>query len=124
MKTYDCRISLGKNIAATDPQHQVNKKNITRAEVVLLRSIHGADAVQEVKHVGINNAPDAQIYAELAEQYPKYPQMIEKLFGVQLQDFSAGLDASLEVGLDESDDAPAVAQSLRREAVRENVDMG
>ncbi len=116
MKTYSCRVALGMNIGTINPHHEVTKVNVPRAEIVLLRAIHGKDAVLDLKETGVSSLPDSQIYATLAETYPKYVKMIESLFNVKLLDLSSDLDrmAGLDEGLDEEhvSDEPVPRETL------------
>jgi hypothetical protein len=124
MKRYSCLVALAMNTGNINPHHEIPKSNVSRAEIVLLRALHGKDAVfnilaqpgeyqltrldaddKEVKFV----ASDMDVYQHLYATYPtgnsreealKIKVMIERLFNVRLDDdLGADLD-DLEEGLD------------------------
>ena len=43
MQFYDCKVRLGGNV-----MHEVRKENITAPEIMVLRALHGDDAVVEI----------------------------------------------------------------------------
>ena len=92
MKLYSCLISLGMNNGGPNPHHEVPRYDVTRAEVIILRSLHGSDAVIDLVHTGdtVEGMSDMDVYHSLTETYPA--KLIERLFGVQLTDLSTGLD--------------------------------
>lgn len=124
MKRYSCLVALAMNNGNINPHHEVPKSNVSRAEIVLLRALHGKDAVfnivplageymltrtdendREVKYV----ASDMEVYQHLYATYPtgnsveenrKIKGLIERLFNIKLDDdLGADLD-DLEEGLD------------------------
>ncbi len=104
MKTYNCTVQLGANMGGPNPHHEVPRFRVPRGEVMLLRAIHGSDAVTSIVHIGETVKPDMDVYKDMAEFYPKYVGLIEKLFGVSLA--IAGNDATqLDAGLDDDPDA-------------------
>lgn len=124
MKTYNCLVSLGSNIGTIDPRHQVPKYNCPRAEIVLLRALHGVDAVSNVKPTGNDAmiededgnksvATDMEVYRKLAVDYaheqPHKVKMIEGLFGIRLTDLTGDLD-DLEADLD----GPSVVKRVEK----------
>lgn len=101
MKLYNCLIALGMNQGTVNPHHEVPKMAITRAEVVVLRGIHGKEAVKNIEPVGETpeGVSDMDVYRTLAQTYP--PRLIESLFGVVLLDLDSDLDGEdLEEGLE------------------------
>lgn len=47
MEAYSCRVRLGGSL-----HNEVLKPHVSAADVLLLRHIHGEDAVTDIKHVG------------------------------------------------------------------------
>ena len=95
MRLYNCRVSLGANIGTVNPHHEKPMYGIPKAEVVLLRAIHGRDAVIDIVEVGTTDKSDREIYQALADEftgYPKYVHLIEQLFSVKLTDLTSDLD--------------------------------
>jgi len=95
MKLYNCRLALGANIGNINPHHEKPMYGIPKAEVVLLRAIHGKDAVIDIVEVGVTDRSDMEIYRALADEftgYPKYVHLIEQLFNVKLTDLTSDLD--------------------------------
>lgn len=128
MKIYNCRIALGANIGTINPHHEVPRTNVPRAEIVLLRAIHGKDAVIDIKETGITHTKDEAIYQQLADMYPKYVKLVESLFNVKLVDLSSDLDrlSGLDAGLDEEttiEREPEIAAIVQRETTREPLTM-
>ena len=107
MRTYNCLVQLGANKGGPNPHHEVPRFNVPRAEIVLLRSIHGADAVTQLKPVGETdeNIEDMDIYRAMAESYPKHINLIERLNNIILEDLNFMVD-DLERGLDDDLDKP------------------
>lgn len=64
MKLYSAVIHL-----AGEMKNQVRKNELTAAEIVLLRVIHGNDAVHEIEHVANVNRSDARERQRLAGIY-------------------------------------------------------
>lgn len=131
MKIFNCIVQLGGNHGTINPHHEVPKMGISRAEVILLRKLHGMDAVfnivpvegeftittfEEVMEGGrkqfkeVKTTPDDMgVYRYLCEQYVNRANpglivsIVEGLFNVRLADLAQGLP-DLEAGLD---DVPA-----------------
>lgn len=74
MKLYSVKINLAGSLL-----NQVRKEHVTAAEIVLLRSVHGNDAVTEIKHVANVNRSDRAERARLAKLYTKTsPQGVKR----------------------------------------------
>ncbi len=112
MRTYNCLVQLGANKGGPNPHHEVPRVNVPRAEIVLLRALHGADAVKDLVAVGETpeELEDMDIYRSMAERYPKHVNLIERLNNVVLEDFSFA-DDDLERGLEEELPAEQVLKS-------------
>lgn len=107
MKRFDCLVSLGANMGNINPHHEIPKKGISRAEIILLRVIHGKEQVFNIvplpgeytlprltddgKEVQVE-VTDMEVYQYLALNYPGREKMIEETFGIKLTDVAEGLD--------------------------------
>ena len=100
MKLYNCTVSIGKGGGNINPHHEVPRIGVTKAEVVVLRSIHGMDAVKDLKETVELNKPDMEIYAELATRYKR--STVEQLFNVRLENLSEGMEENLMEGLEDA----------------------
>ena len=81
MKLYDCRVRLAGLV-----HHEVPKYSATEKEVVLLRKIHGADAVVGIRSTGESKRTDSEELARLAGIYGQ--EVVERAFSVALDDLS------------------------------------
>ncbi len=106
MNTYHCHVRLGGNILHTVPRFLV-----TEMELKLLRHIHGSDAVVDIKPAGETEVSERQELVRLARRYgpsendPNFAdenqrrtgrQLVERCFGVKLDDFDDWLNEQLE----------------------------
>ena len=66
MKLYSVKINLAGSLL-----NQVHKDRVSAAEIVLLRAIHGDDAVREIVHTANVNRSDRAERARLAKRYTK-----------------------------------------------------
>lgn len=89
MKVYDAQVRLAGNMLQTVPRYR-----ITEREIRLLRTIHGGDAVTDIKEVGDTDASEESILNELAGRYSK--KRVEQVFNVSLDNFEQWLDEQLE----------------------------
>lgn len=110
IKAYDCVVALGGNLL-----HTVPKRRITGEEIRLLQTLHGQDAVSQVREVGVLDGwTREEEFHDLADRYSQDPtridgrKLVEKVFGVNLFNFDAWLAKKEE---DESDRLDA-AESL------------
>ena len=62
MKLYSCKVRIGGNVL-----NEVRKENATAAEIVLMRAIHGDDAVLEIEATGKVDRSDADERSRLLE---------------------------------------------------------
>lgn len=112
MKRFNCLVSLGTHMGV-NPHHEIPKQKISKAEVILLRTIHGKESVFNIvpvegeftlprvtndgKTVNVE-VTDMEVYRHLSTEYTGIyngltgTQLIEKTFGVQLEDMGADLD--------------------------------
>jgi len=75
MKLYKCKVRLHAN-----PNDEVRKKDVTAAEIKLLRLLHGEDAVIEISVSGEADRGEMEERDRLAQAYGEKP--VIKLFGV------------------------------------------
>lgn len=88
MKLYSCKVNLAGSLL-----NQVHKVNVTPAEIVLLRAVHGNDAISDIKHVANVNRSDRAERARLAGIYtmttPKGTkrgdELIREFLGIESQ---------------------------------------
>jgi hypothetical protein len=76
VKLYDCKVRLGGNVV-----NEVRKDKVTAAEVILMRAIHGDDAVIEIVEVGEDKRSDAEERERLAAALYD-GEMLGKVFGI------------------------------------------
>jgi len=93
IKVYDCLVALGGNLL-----HTVPKRRITGEEIRLLQTLHGQDAVSQVREVGaLDGWTREEEFHDLADRYSQDPtridgrKLVEKVFGVTLFNFDAWL---------------------------------
>lgn len=78
MQTYNCLVNVGGSIRT-----EVPKTNVTAAEIAVIRSLHGDDAVTAIVEVGANDKRSHVGERErLIHAYGFKP--VEKLFGTQI----------------------------------------
>lgn len=122
MNTYHCQVRLGGNIL-----HTVPRVHVTEMELKLLRHLHGADAVVDVKAAGETEVSERQELVRLARRYgpsendPNYAdenarrtgrQLVERCFGVKLDDFDDWLNEQVERRI-ENEQIAASEEALR-----------
>lgn len=71
---FNCMVRPGGNI-----MHEVFRKEVTSAEVEVLRTLHGADAVNKIEQVGARLMDPNGVRAYLTKQYG--PKAVEATFG-------------------------------------------
>lgn len=79
MEIGTCLVALGGDLL-----NQVVKRNVTPAEVIVLRFLHGPDAVRDLKKTGDVDRPNASEMRRLAEFYDAHREddkrVLPKLF--------------------------------------------
>lgn len=75
MKLYECKLRLAGN-----PLDEVRRYDVTAAEITLLKDIHGADALAEVKESGTVERDADQERDRLEQVYGE--RRVVKVFGV------------------------------------------
>jgi hypothetical protein len=63
-KTYYCVVRVGGSL-----YNEVEKHGITAAEIIMLQSIHGEDAVRHIKEIGESDENDMSIRDRMANFY-------------------------------------------------------
>jgi hypothetical protein len=103
MRLFDCQVRL-----AGDLNHVVPRYAVTEQEILMLRNLHGNDAVVRIKQVG--DAKDRTEAEELQRLALLYSQdRVEKLFMVKLD-----LNAFVADDDDDDEDFPAPAASAEK----------
>lgn len=79
MRVYDIDFSPGGRI-----EIQIPKAGVTAPEILLLRHIHGEDAVKNVRPRTMDRRPHADEFERLVASYsvPERPGRVERFFGV------------------------------------------
>lgn len=81
VNAYNCVVRPSGQIT-----HEVPKLGVCAKEIVLLRMIHGADAIHKIEHVGqFEEYNQDGVLLNLANTYGK--QLVEKVFNTVLFDF-------------------------------------
>lgn len=74
MHLYNCKVRLSGSL-----YNEVPKTGITAAEIIVLRVIHGDDAVADITPAGEEKKSSAQLRGELALMYGKALRGIEEI---------------------------------------------
>lgn len=97
-KLYNCRVRLG---GLT--HHEVPKFAVTDKEIILLRTLHGIDAVVGIKSCGADSRTDQEELQRLAGFYGA--EVVEKVFQYKMQDLTLIVEDTEEEDI-EPDPAP------------------
>jgi len=89
MKLLDCTLRLGEGVT-----HSVPKHKITELELMLLKHIHGDDAIADLKQVGEIHLDNNAEYRKLARYYSV--KNVETCFDIKLDNFSDWLEDQLD----------------------------
>lgn len=108
MDMYNCRVRLGGNVL-----HDVPRTEISEKEIHLLRDLHGADAVFDMRKVATIVRDEADELMELAKTYGR--PKVEACFKVKLD----GFDTWMQRQREEADAAEARANEDKRAAERD-----
>jgi len=108
MQTYDCKVRLGGEL-----KNEVEKLECTAAEIMVLRHIHGSDAVVGLKKRRMDKRP------HLAER-----ERLDSIYGRKATSAVLGVPgAIMPVTLDQgTEDALAAAANAREAEINEEVD--
>jgi len=108
IEVFDCNVRLGGNIL-----HSVPRKGVTQREVNLLRTIHGSDAIIDLKAVDIVELTQPQLeelHMQLAREYGR--AKVERAFGIILDRFDEWLASKLDEQANATEER--IAESDRR----------
>lgn len=137
MKLYTAKVRLSGSLL-----NEVIKHNLTPAEIVLLRALHGDDAVVDIEHVADVNRSDRKERLRLAGMYslnsPKGVQsgedLVREFLGIDSQPLPKEVEvrpvaatASEDVDEDDEDEIVvplngATVEPIKRRRVARNVD--
>ncbi len=117
VKYYNCQVRLGGSLL-----HTVPKKRITGEEVRLLKHLHGDDSIVELKEVGAaTDETREEVLNALADSYSSEPdkrdgrKLVEKVFGVTLDDFDSWL-MTKEIAEEERQDEARALSAINAQA--------
>lgn len=105
MQNYNCSVNVGGSV-----QTRVPKFSISAAEIIVLRQIHGHDAVIKIKPTTTDNGPHSKIRAHIESVYGA--KRVTQIFGVAGTRLPTELDDVSRIAHlsdDDDDDAPVVA---------------
>ena len=120
INSYNCMVRPAGQIT-----HEVPKIGICAKEIILLRMIHGADAIHKIELMGkFEHYDDQAVLGNLAHTYGK--QLVEKVFNTVLFDFEEDDDTgkkyiSLKVIENEATQAASVSDILREAGPVRNI---
>lgn len=103
MKMFKCSVRLGGNV-----NHIVPKNGVSDLEIIVLRSLHGNDAVVDIKSVGESDVSKRDELQRLSNSYGK--ETIEELFRVKLD-----VDTNIVEDGADSDDSEAQGETQAAE---------
>lgn len=98
MLHYNCVVNVGGAVHTRVP-----KENVSAPEIIILRHLHGNDAVLKIKPAGTSNAPQRELRAELEYRYGA--KRVAALFGIAGATLPTELDDVSRIAhLDDDDD--------------------
>lgn len=106
MKTYKCKVRCQAN-----PNDEVRKKDVTAAEIRLLRLIHGEDAVVEIVETGETDRDINQERDRLEMRYAE--KAVLALFGPKTQAIADEIETELKPQPKDDEKPLPVAQRTR-----------
>lgn len=104
MKLYSCRV----NVMGDVVQHTVPKERITEKELMLLRRIHGNEAIHGLRELGESPVDEMEELHRLAMVYGR--ERVEEAFRLSLDDYDQWLALKLSEGDDERKAAKTMAK--------------
>lgn len=90
LKIYDCLVNRGGDVALCE----IAKNGISEHELRVLREVHGGEAITKVAHVGEREFNQDDELNRLAAIYGQ--RRIEKLFGIQIENFEEWVNSRME----------------------------
>lgn len=124
MKLYSCKLRL-----AGATTNEIEKPEVTAAEIEVLRELHGIDAVVDIKEAGENKLSSAEERARLRRFYAnpeslntqmaaKRANMLRNLFGHDRLPLPDELLEPITDGDDDFEEPAVVAEPVRRTRVK------
>lgn len=105
MKLHTCKVRLQGEV-----KDEVLKINATAAEIRVLQSIHGDDAVLDIKPTGEADRSEAEERKRLMAIYGQ--RTVEEMFGVKVATVTGELPDEMLAPVEDEDPAPAPKQAL------------
>ena len=118
VQLFNCELRLG-----ADQMHTVPKFGVTKAEIRIMRDIHGDTSVVKVEEAGQKEVNEMEELYALASQYSTVLdrragiRRVERLFGITLDGFQEWSDRQFDLQEERRRDSQAQAQA---KAVRFN----
>lgn len=98
VQLYDCELRLG-----ADQMHTIQKNGVTKAEIRVMRDIHGDSSVVKITEAGHKDVNEVEELYSLAARYSTVlnhnagVRRIERLFGVTLDGFQEWSDRQFDL---------------------------
>jgi hypothetical protein len=102
MRLFDCIVQHGAGTQGFNG-HQIPKKGITEKELILLRDIHGPEAIAQVKEVGKRDADEQEEMYRLARDYSSTAdpmsgvKRVERVFSYSMHGYGDWLSMQTEM---------------------------
>jgi len=96
MELYDCQVRLSEDV-----RWQVEKRSVTAAEIMVLRTIHGKEAIANIRRADAKDPPtDSEVRARLDQEYgqalKRAGMPIDRLFGPEHMPLPKKLDGFID----------------------------
>jgi hypothetical protein len=112
MQVYDCHVRVGRTTTS-----EVPKPSVTAPEIIILRDLHGADAVVRMSAPRMDARPHAQERARLQRIYgDSHPGLLTRLFGPDHVPLPVTLSVEGEASAAEAVAAAEAAETERKAA--------
>jgi hypothetical protein len=112
MQVYDCHVRVGRTTTS-----EVPKPSVTAPEIIILRDLHGADAVVRLSAPRMDARPHAQERARLQRIYgDSHPGLLTRLFGPDHVPLPVTLSVEGEASAAEAVAAAEAAETERKAA--------
>lgn len=100
VEIYNCELKHG---ATTTTVHTIPKNGVTAREITLLRAMHGADSVLNIKPAGEREVDQKQELLLLARNYANTQdpfsgkKLVERVFSVVLANYEQWIEEQVEL---------------------------